>query len=167
MRASSAANGLISIAWAACTRACRSSTLRPILRRGRRVRCCRRVARLRAGGETRLLRPGPLSGAATRLTQLQEPIDKNAVPRGMQMRRLIFAFGLVVLALSRPTAVLALGEAAELEHARANARAGGPVSERDKELLERYGCLSGTNSAFCRELNHRSPPHTQRRRTQR
>jgi hypothetical protein len=40
----------------------------------------------------------------------------------------------------------------ELEHARANARAGGPVSDRDAELLERYGCLSGTNSAFCRQL---------------
>lgn len=33
--------------------------------------------------------------------------------------------------------------------ARANARAGGAVSERDKELLERYGCESGTRSASC------------------
>lgn len=32
----------------------------------------------------------------------------------------------------------------ELESARANARAGGPLSERDRELLERYGALSGT-----------------------
>ncbi len=32
----------------------------------------------------------------------------------------------------------------EVEHARANARAGGPVSERDAELLDRYGALSGT-----------------------
>lgn len=45
-----------------------------------------------------------------------------------------------------------LGEAGELEAARANARAGGPNSERDKELLTRYGCLSGTNSDFCRKL---------------
>jgi hypothetical protein len=30
--------------------------------------------------------------------------------------------------------------------ARANARAGGAVSERDKELLGRYGCESGTRS---------------------
>ncbi|CAN1721477.1 YARHG domain-containing protein [Hyphomicrobium sp. 1Nfss2.1] len=44
-----------------------------------------------------------------------------------------------------------LVEAGELEHARANARAGGPVSERDAELLERYGCLSGTNSPVCRQ----------------
>lgn len=43
----------------------------------------------------------------------------------------------------------------ELEHARANARAGGPVSERDAELLERYGCLSGTDSAFCKKLSQR------------
>ena len=83
------------------------------------------------------------------------------------MHRLICAAGLAALAVSGPAAAGGLGEAAELEHARANARAGGPVSERDKELLERYGCLSGTNSAFCRELNHRSRQHTQRRRTQR
>lgn len=44
----------------------------------------------------------------------------------------------------------------ELEHARANARAGGPISARDAELLERYGCLSGTRSAFCEQLNQRS-----------
>jgi hypothetical protein len=40
----------------------------------------------------------------------------------------------------------------DLEHARANARAGGPVSEQDAELLERWGCLSGTRSAFCERL---------------
>jgi hypothetical protein len=32
----------------------------------------------------------------------------------------------------------------EVEHARANARAGGPISDRDAELLDRYGALSGT-----------------------
>ena len=32
----------------------------------------------------------------------------------------------------------------EVEGARANARAGGPVSEHDAWLLERYGALSGT-----------------------
>jgi hypothetical protein len=46
----------------------------------------------------------------------------------------------------------------ELEAARANARAGGPVSGRDAELLERYGCLSGTNSDFCRKLSARDNP---------
>ena len=44
-----------------------------------------------------------------------------------------------------------LVEAGELEHARANARAGGPVSEQDAELLQRYGCLSGTDSPACRQ----------------
>jgi len=43
----------------------------------------------------------------------------------------------------------------ELEAARANARAGGPISGRDAELLERYGCLSGTKSAFCKQLGER------------
>lgn len=58
-------------------------------------------------------------------------------------------------------AIMLMGAAAqadsywELEHARANARAGGPVSERDAELLERYGCLSGTKSAFCERLSQR------------
>lgn len=32
----------------------------------------------------------------------------------------------------------------DVESARANARAGGPVSEYDAFLLERYGALSGT-----------------------
>jgi hypothetical protein len=43
----------------------------------------------------------------------------------------------------------------EVEAARANARAGGPTNERDAELLERYGCLSGTRSAFCEGLRER------------
>jgi hypothetical protein len=52
----------------------------------------------------------------------------------------------------------------ELESARANARAGGPVSERDAELLDRYGCLSGTRSAFCERRDRRHSSHTERRR---
>jgi len=56
------------------------------------------------------------------------------------------------------------GEAAELENARGNARAGGPLSERDKELLERYGCLSGTNNDFCRKLENRSYTRPVKRR---
>ncbi len=72
------------------------------------------------------------------------------------MHRFIFAaLGLVALAAAHPVVARGLGEAAELEHARANARAGGPISERDAELLERYGCLSGTRSAFCERLSHR------------
>ena len=56
------------------------------------------------------------------------------------MRRLILtAAGLVPLATSVPAAAAGLAEAGELEAARANARAGGPVSERDAELLERVG----------------------------
>ncbi|MFN3623057.1 MAG: hypothetical protein ACK4TP_03265 [Hyphomicrobium sp.] len=42
----------------------------------------------------------------------------------------------------------------EVEAARANARAGGPTNARDAELLERYGCLSGTKSGFCQRLSH-------------
>ena len=72
------------------------------------------------------------------------------------MHRLILtAAGLVLLATSVPAAAGGLAEAGELEAARANARAGGPVSERDAELLERWGCLSGTRNAFCERLSHR------------
>lgn len=42
----------------------------------------------------------------------------------------------------------------DLASARANARAGGPISGYDAELLERWGCLSGTKSAFCKRIQH-------------
>ncbi len=72
------------------------------------------------------------------------------------MQRLVFAaVGVIALAAAAgPAAAGGLAEAGELEAARANARAGGPVSERDAELLERWGCLSGTRSAFCHGLSH-------------
>jgi hypothetical protein len=69
------------------------------------------------------------------------------------MRQITWAaFAMGALALLAPATTRA-DSYWELEHARANARAGGPVSERDAELLERYGCLSGTNSAFCKQLS--------------
>lgn len=67
------------------------------------------------------------------------------------------ALSLCALAVLAPTAARA-DSFWELEHARANARAGGPVSERDAELLERYGCLSGTKSDFCERLNKDAKP---------
>jgi hypothetical protein len=74
--------------------------------------------------------------------------------------------GLSGLAFTQPAAARGLGEAGELESARANARAGGPVSERDAELLERYGCLSGTRSEFCQRLSYerRHPQRVYRKR---
>ncbi len=42
----------------------------------------------------------------------------------------------------------------EVENARANARAGGPTNAYDADLLERYGCLSGTRSRFCERLSN-------------
>ena len=66
------------------------------------------------------------------------------------MHRLILAAaGMALLSVSTPASAGGLVEAGELEHARANARAGGPVAERDAELLERYGCTSGTRSPAC------------------
>lgn len=72
------------------------------------------------------------------------------------MKRIIFAMAaLGLFAVSGTADAAGLGDAAELEHARANARAGGPLSERDKELLERGGCLSGTEHPFCAWLEGR------------
>jgi hypothetical protein len=42
----------------------------------------------------------------------------------------------------------------DVTNARANARAGGPVSEYDRELLGRWGCESGTQSAYCQQIRH-------------
>jgi hypothetical protein len=70
------------------------------------------------------------------------------------MKRLIVGIiGMAMLASAAP-AHAGLTEAAELEHARANARAGGPIAERDAELLHRYGCASGTRSSFCERMAH-------------
>jgi len=74
------------------------------------------------------------------------------------MHRLILAVvavGLSVLAASGPAAALG-GEAVEVEAARMNALAGGPTNARDAELLERYGCLSGTNSPVCHPHSYRA-----------
>ncbi|MHA1574064.1 MAG: hypothetical protein ACTSX8_08715 [Alphaproteobacteria bacterium] len=60
----------------------------------------------------------------------------------------VSALGLIMLAATGPASAGGLTEAGELHAASLNALAGGPVSARDKELLERYGCLSGTRSAF-------------------
>lgn len=46
-------------------------------------------------------------------------------------------------------------ELAETEAARANARAGRPLTDREAELLERYGCLSGSQDPVCRGRHQR------------
>ncbi|MEQ1651248.1 MAG: peptidase M48 [Hyphomicrobium sp.] len=48
-----------------------------------------------------------------------------------------------MFALAPVPAMAGATAAFELEHARANARAGGPISEYDAELLERWGNSSG------------------------
>jgi hypothetical protein len=69
-------------------------------------------------------------------------------------RLMLAAVGMVALLASGPAGARGLGEAGEVEHARMNALAGGPTNARDAELLERYGCYSGTRSAFCQRLAH-------------
>jgi hypothetical protein len=79
-------------------------------------------------------------------------------------RLIVMTAGLMMLAATVPAAAGGLVEAGELEAARANARAGGPVSERDAELLRRYGCTSGTKSWACRSASHRQPHYSKRYR---
>jgi hypothetical protein len=74
------------------------------------------------------------------------------------------ALALGVLAAPANIAAGGLVGAAEVEHARMNALAGGPTNERDAELLERYGCYSGTRSAFCQRLAHPRRHRKHRRR---
>ena len=45
-----------------------------------------------------------------------------------------------------------------------NALAGGPTNAYDADLLERYGCYSGTRSAFCQGLAHPRRYYRARRR---
>lgn len=84
------------------------------------------------------------------------------------MKRWLLTAAFVVLAAQANSraAMAGLAEAGELEAARANARAGGPVSSRDAELLERYGCTSGTDNPACNtggarqhRTYHRRKPH--------
>jgi len=42
----------------------------------------------------------------------------------------------------------------DVANARANARAGGPTNAHDAELLDRWGCLSGSRSAYCNRIRH-------------
>jgi hypothetical protein len=83
------------------------------------------------------------------------------------MHRLIFAaVPLVAVAVSSgPAVARGGGEAGELQAARLNALAGGPLSERDKELLERWGCESGTPN--CQALIQGKSYYRAHRRTYR
>ena len=75
-------------------------------------------------------------------------------PNGMIVQRLKPTVArLCALMALVPTAALA-DNIWDVTNARANARAGGPVSEYDRELLGRWGCESGTQSAYCQQIRH-------------
>jgi len=63
-----------------------------------------------------------------------------------------------------PALAVGLGTAIDVERARANARAGGPVSEYDADLLRRYGCHSATSHPIC-DPRLKKPRKTQRPKT--
>ena len=83
------------------------------------------------------------------------------------MHRLIYAaVPLIALAASDRAVAAGMVGAAEVEHARMNALAGGPTNAYDAELLNRYGCYSGTRSSFCQGLAHPRSQYRARRRVQ-
>lgn len=59
------------------------------------------------------------------------------------MKRIMIA-ALGICATMGATTAACADSMFDVEHARAIAKAGGPVSEQDAELLERYGTYSGT-----------------------
>lgn len=67
----------------------------------------------------------------------------------MQGKSVVFIAALCVAFASAPNPASA-DLPADVESARGNARAGGPVSPHDAELLKRWGCTSGTRSRACR-----------------
>jgi len=71
----------------------------------------------------------------------------------MQNLNIIFLIAGAVFALCS-TAALA-DYPSDVEGARMNALAGGPVSAHDAELLRRWGCLSGSRSRWCSGHAHR------------
>lgn len=91
----------------------------------------------------------------------------DLIPLWRSVMRYVLVPLVLLAVMHKPAPAHGLAEAGELEHARANARAGGPLSDRDKELLDRWGCLSGTRSSFCieRERYYRwdRPRHREKR----
>jgi hypothetical protein len=79
----------------------------------------------------------------------------------MNMARLV-ATGSILCALTAFTPASA-DLPGEVEAGRANARAGGPVSEHDAELVERWGCLSGTRNPVCERGNQGRRYYRERR----
>jgi hypothetical protein len=80
---------------------------------------------------------------------------------GLRAVSRLMAVGFVMLATSGPVAAQSMWE---VEHARMGALAGGPTNGYDAWLLERYGCYSGTRSAFCRDLTRGQRPDRMYRR---
>ncbi len=82
------------------------------------------------------------------------------------MRRLILlavtTVGLSALVASDPVEVRAQGWW-DVEHARMNALAGGPTNAWDAWILKRYGCYSGTPSAYCHGATHGARYYRRRR----
>ena len=75
-------------------------------------------------------------------------------------RLIVLACALCVMTVAGPARAQTYWD---VEHARMNALAGGPTNAYDADLLKRYGCYSGTRSAFCQELAHRREYRARRR----
>lgn len=65
-------------------------------------------------------------------------------------------FAIAAAALSLPAKADFISD---VESARANARAGGPTNDRDRELLARWGATSGTPKRYERSVRHPDRPY--------
>lgn len=68
-------------------------------------------------------------------------------------RNTVKFLGVCAAAVLLPAAAFADGRY-DVEHARANARAGGPVSAYDYEVLERWGHLSEIEPRYRKPIRH-------------
>jgi hypothetical protein len=82
----------------------------------------------------------------------------------MNIARLVAIGSMLCVAASTPASADLPGE---VEAGRANARAGGPISEHDAELVERWGCVSGTRSPVCERGYQARRYYRERRRDRR
>jgi len=79
------------------------------------------------------------------------------------MTRTSLAFLTFLAAAGGATAALA-DSLFEVEHARTNARVGGPIDWRDAELLERWGTVSGTPADWRRRYYETREPGSDTKR---
>lgn len=71
------------------------------------------------------------------------------------MKYIVLSASLLAAVSTVSTAPVYANDLYDVARARANARAGGPITEHDAWLLERYGALSGTRYRVAKRKKYR------------